>query len=495
MWPWMLAGAVSGMAILTRATGLILVGVVGLALMLRIVSEIRSGQRVGLVIRRATGSGVIWIASTVGTIYLLLPALWVAPAQTLNKLWSWSSDAATEGHENPTFFRGIHHDDPGILVYPTVLAWRTSPVEWLGMALLLILGFWAWRRRSKTSMVNGRFLIICVVFAIVYVAAMSMGAKKFDRYILPVFPIIAVLTAQGLVLGKHWLTSRNSVGWRRIGHTLVIVAVVAQALSWNSSRPYRLDYYNPILGGAQQAQHVLQMGWGQGGDEVVQYLQEQAAVDPITVQTSAVPSAFTYFLEEESPIQFRSFGLTTPAGWYETDYYVAGIQQTQRELSPAFNLMTGNTPVYSVEIGGVSYFDIYNVRNLPLPDALATPTACNLTFGEAVTLMQIVGRDETIDFYFLSTVATSDDQIVFEIGIDWDDGTSRMESRALAPASEGNMSRLTVPYQHSDAPLKEATITIRASSDSQLLPVSSPWMDQGQSGETHSECYYSEPPV
>lgn len=495
IWPWILAGIVSGMAILTRATGLVLVGVMGLALILQIISGVLAGKHFASVLRHSMIAATTWLIATAGTVYLLLPALWVEPRTTLNKLWSWSSNAATDGHENPTFFRGIHHDDPGLAVYPVVLMWRTSPAEWLGIGLLFLLVYWKWKHGSERWISKFKILIVFSVFSLVYVAAMSVGAKKFDRYILPVFPAITLMAAHGLMWAKQWLSATIRPGWNRIGYGLLAMAVVLQIFAWNSSRPYRLDYYNPTLGGAIQAQSVLQMGWGQGGDQVIDFLGNQTGERPIVVQTSAVPSAFTYFLENDSSVKFRSFSLRTPAGWYETDYYVAGIQQTQRGLAPGYDLLEDHEPVFSVYIGGVSYFDIFNVNKLPLPEELKSITACSLTFGESVTLMQIIGRDDSIDFYFLSDEETIQQSIEFDIGIVWPDGTSTVETTTLYPADNGLMSRVSIPFPPGEIPLADASITIRGTSSSQLLPVSAPWMqDLPTNGVTHSECFYTVPP-
>lgn len=494
-WPWILAGVVSGMAILTRATGLILLGVVGLVLILRVGTELQQQTSLTRTLRSAILDGSIWLLSTGATIFLLLPALWVQPAQTLEKLWSWSSNAATEGHENPTFFRGIHHDDPGVAVYPAVLIWRTSPPEWLGIVLLIVLGWWGWRKRKVISANGLRSIFVMVVFAFTYVAAMSVGAKKFDRYILPVFPIIAVLAAQGFALGMKWIEERGGRTWKRIAYATLALALVSQILSWNSVRPYRLDYYNPMLGGADRAQNTLQMGWGQGGDQVVEFLEERAGDDEITVQTSAVPSAFTYFLADDSPIRFRNFGLGTPAGWYETHYYVSGIQQTQRGLDPWYDSLKPYEATQVVEIGGVPYFEIYHVRNLQLPESLRGITACNYSFGDQITLMQIIGRDNSIDFYFLSEDESMTQALELDINITMPDGAETKEVVNLTPAPVGHVSRVTIPYAQLDTPLSDATISISASSESHPMSVSAPWTDDlTAEAVTQSECYYSEPP-
>lgn len=490
-WPWVLAGMLSGMAILTRATGVILVGVVGLALLIRLIGDVQLGNPLTRDLKMALRDGLIWLGTTTLTIFLLLPALWVQPQQTLASLWAWSSNAATEGHENPTFFRGIHTDDPGMLVYPMVLAWRTSPVEWLGVGLLVLLGLLGWRKRSAIEPTTLRFYIVVITFGAVYLLAMSTGAKKFDRYILPVFPIITLLAAQGLVLGKDWLQQHTHRTLRYVGNMVLIAAVLLQIVFWQSARPYRLDFYNPVLGGPSQAAHVLQMGWGQGGDQVVDFLVDQSTNGPITVQTSAVPSAFTYFLETNSPVEFRSFSLRTPAGWFETDYYVAGIQQTQRGLAPQLDLFEGRTPDHSVFINGVSYFDVYAVRRSPLPAVRTTPTACNFTFDDEITLMQIVGRDETIDLYFLTTGASQPGARTFDVQIKFPDGSTQVQTGVLHPEEPGQLSRLTVPYDSSSAALADATIVLITDS----LSVTAPWLaTHVPAATTQSECFYTAPP-
>lgn len=490
---WIIAGIVSGMAILTRSVGVVLFGITGLTLLIRTFYEIRQGRFWFSTVRKALMDGTVWLMSTVGTVFLLLPALWVEPSNTLEKLWAWSSNAATEGHENPTFFNGIHYGDPGLIVYPVVLAWRTSPSEWIGLVLIISLIWWA-ACRSRIDMPTLAFLGVCIVFVIIYVVAMSFGAKKFDRYILPVFPVLTVLAAQGIHLFTEWLKSFRGRWVTRIAYSAMALILMVQVFSWNSTRPYRLDYYNPILGGPTSAQHVLQMGWGQGGDQVIDYLLTRTTDGPITVQTSAVPSAFTYFLADDSPIHFRTFGLGTPAGWFETDYYVVGIQQTQRHIAPWFDLFGEFEPVHTVIIGGVNYFDIYEVRNLPLPEPLRILTACNYVFGEEVTLMQIIERDSTVDFYFLSDSMYPKTRLTFTIDVTNPDGGKRQHSVDLWPAPSGRMNRITIP--NSLPGLTNSRIAIRATMNGADIPVSNAWSaDVTSQAITHSECYYAEPPV
>lgn len=490
---WAIAGFFCANAWLTRYPAILLLGIVGLSLLLQIANLHRSVDAPALLtqLRTSLVYGITWLISGILTTFILWPALWVAPRSTFVDMWNYSKVAAGQGHENALIFMGVvKKGDPGLLFYPVSILWRTSPADWVGFAALLILGYWAWKRQFFTAG-QARMVIMAIVYILVLTLVQSFGAKKFDRYILPVFLPIILVSSIGLMILGQWLTKLTSLRFLRFAPATLAFCINLALIG--SILPYRLDYFNPLMGGSIVAERNMQMGWGQGGDEVVKFLNEQTIDRPITVQTTAVPSAFTYFLDDDSLIRFQNFSLRTPAGWYETDYYVAGIQQTQRDLSSEFHLLEGSTPVHSVMINGVSYFDIYNVRNLPLPDELASPTACNLTFDNDVTLMQIIGRDDTIDFYILTTGDANHENIEFQVSLEWPDGTSSTEFSILNPAPNGYMSRMTIPYQHTESPLDEATITFGADTGSGPLVVSAIWTtDQSERGQTHSECFYTE---
>lgn len=493
-WPWSIAGILSAMAWLTRSTGIVLVGIVGLALLFQLGWRIRHGRPVVSSLGLGLTQALAWTITSLVTTVALLPALWVAPGETLSKLWAWSSNAATEGHENPSFFKGIHYGNPGFDVYPTVLAWRTSPTEWLGVLLLIAFIWWGWKRGAVTPrMLTG--ILICVVFTLVYITAMSIGAKKFDRYILPVFPMITLLAAGGIHLAGRWIQSREWPLARKVAYSFIAILVVLQAGSWSTTLPYRLDYYNPLLGGGIRARNVLQMGWGQGGDQVVEYLETQPVNRPIIVQTSAVPSAFTYFLPDESNVRFRHFPIDTPAGWYETDFYVSGIQQSQRGLDPLAETLQAFDPVEVVAINGVPYFEVYNVQNLPLPSHLKQETACSGTFGSQFKLLQIVGRDESVDFYWLALDdLEAESQIRFSFTLNESEvGTYEV---AVPERDSGLVFKTSIPFV-GESPLANYTINIDSqSSTGGELPATASWIDgNAPHFTTHSECYYSPVPT
>jgi hypothetical protein len=333
-----------------------------------------------------------------------------------------------------------------------------------------------------------------LVYVVVFVIVQSFGAKKFDRYILPVFPLLMVTASVGLsILGK-WIAQ---VAHRpKLYFAPVLLGIALNIAFVGSLKPYRLDYFNPLMGGPQAAVDNMQMGWGQGGDQVAEYLQSVSEEQPIVVQSSAVPSAFTYFLPGNSNIRFAGFPMDTPAGWYETDYYVAGIQQTQRNLSPAYRWFQDRDPEFSVEIGNVPYFEVYAVRTSPLPDELMNTTACNYNFGGELMVMQVIDREESVDFYFLSSEVASAETVNVTIRFIAPDGSSVQRVATYTPTDATTMGKLNIPFPSDDrsAPLDQYSIKIEVSRNDVVLPVTF----RGDSRElasatTPSECYYTAP--
>jgi len=499
MAPWIIAGVLAACAWMTRATGLVLVTILGGMVLVQVASQIRKKAHPSLrpALESPAFAIMLWLTGAMATSLLLLPALWVDPFGTMQQMWDWSINAATEGHERPTFFLGeIHQGDPGVWFYPVTLLWRLTPVSIAGFLLFLTMGPVAYRRRWLTPEFL-KSLAILVAFAVVYAGAMTFGAKKFDRYILPVYPIVSVLAAVGIVLVARWIRYRLPGRDRMILPAIAAIFIVGQAVSLIGALPYRLDYFNPMLGGLDSARHHVQVGWGEGGKEVIAFVVEDADGRDVTVQTSSATPMFSYFATPN--IHFDDFGLGTPAGWYETHYFITGIQEWQRDLSPSYHVMQAYDPTFEVTIEDVPFFKVYTPSTLPLPDHLRTQTGCTAILGDTLQLMQIIGRDGTIDLYWL-TIDESPGQLEVSVTLTAPASPTIdmpvMTTRWTVPAS-GYMSRSTIsdPRTAPSPPLTEYTmiIQVRNPATGELLPVNPGTSAASSDGfTTHSDCYDAE---
>ena len=365
-------GVYTAIAWLTKTPALFLLPLIGLLSLIELTVYItdRPGWRWGDFFRgaalwRLLRTWLIWGGVTAVVYVALWPAMWVAPGATLGQVFSMSSEYATEGHTSSVFFNGrIFNGDPGFWFYPINYLWRTTPVVMVGLLALIIACCW------RASFARRRVVLLTVVglfaSAFFFNIFMTIGAKKFDRYLLPVFPSLDFAAAMGwsALLWALW-------SWRgQVGHTqwgryaagaLAVSAMGLQAGSALATYPYYMSYYNPVMGDKSRAEEVMLIGWGEGLDEAARYLNQ--ASDPAT---TTVASWY-----ERGPFSFFYDGTSSSNRYiWETDYAVVYNHQWQREL-PSRRMMAyfdTLTPVHTVNINGIDYVKIYDMKGQPNTD-------------------------------------------------------------------------------------------------------------------------------
>ncbi len=302
----------------------------------------RPGGRGGW--RGVVASLALWLAVVLVTVLALWPAVWADPLGTWNR---FANDLfGTELQGSNQFYLGRPTRTPGPLFYLVVLGYRGSPVLLVGVLMGVGMGlFPAWRRRLPSPSALAA-LALTLGGALL---GLSLQATKIDRYLVPLFPGLALLAAAALsalpvpiallrLRGPAWLLP-------------VVLVGVLQGGMLLSSFPYYLTYYNPLLGGAARAVGLLMIGNGELLDQAAAWL--NAHTDP---QDTPVASWYS-----------RSFGpyYRGPtwifSKWPEADYAVLYINQIQRqEPSPdVIRYFEGQRPVHVIRYGGVEYVRIY----------------------------------------------------------------------------------------------------------------------------------------
>ncbi len=415
LWPWAVAGALAAFAWLTRSTGIVLVPVAFVAAFAPVVVASNTGAvRAGL--RHAARPFAVWLVSAIVATIAFWPALWTSPRTAIGFMIDWTENAAAGGHELPTWFRGeIHTGDPGALYYPVSILWRLSPITSLGLVLFLVLllagGLRDWLRPGAW-----RALGVLALFAALYLLGMTAGAKKFDRYVLPVYPVLDLVAAIGIV-GVIRMVAR----WRPARPPWLIPAalgalVAVQVISGCQAAPYWLAAWNPLLGGATAAEQVMQVGWGEGVDQAGRFIIEDAGVDPGTtvesppiIRVSGGRGPLLYALP--APYVVMASGFASEEDWYETSYYVGTVQQWQRNISgDVLGYLRDFEPVHTVWIEGVRYVDIWDLEQIPAPPWLTGSPACRWTFAPNLRLenVEIHERDATLWFQTIDEAGLPD---------------------------------------------------------------------------------------
>ena len=329
----------------------------------------------------------VWIGlPALAVVFLLWPAMWVRPLATLQRVWQFSTAIGGAGHELGNFWLGRPVDSPGLLFYPAVLLWRSTPVSLIGLVLAvgLLLSRPLWKRSLspgrgakfelevlpgsaiRDAGQDGRAAMGAAAALFGFVAwfglFMSLGGKEGDRYLLPVFPAVDLLAAWGWVTLLSLVARRRS--WpaalsRRLGIVLITVLVVAQAVLTLANRPTYLTAYNPLLGGLPTASLIMDVGWGEGLEQAARFLNELPAGQSGHAAAWYGHNVFGPFYQGQS---FDSYyDLRTAADLYanDVDYVVTYINQRQRALLDTSVDSLLQEPIKTISRQGVTLAQVY----------------------------------------------------------------------------------------------------------------------------------------
>jgi len=344
-----LSGVLSGLAMLNKSPAMIAMPFAASVIVLRWLTQRRP---FGWLVRM----GLAWFVPAALVYVLCWPAMWVQPGRVLSEVFGTALFYAENPHTNSNFFWGAPRPDPGPAFYPVALAFRLTP--W-AMAGCLLSVPWLVRRRDRTAW------WALVGFTLLYAAFMTLGKKKFDRYLLPAFPFVQTLAAVGLLDTGRWLLARwrGARDPRWLGAALSAAMGVLGAATVLPHAPYYLTYYNPALGGGRSAVRTLLVGWGEGLDLAAAYLNTLPGIEGKRAVARALPDFAPFF-----------HGRSADEGCYDpalTDYVVIYLNEVQRRLSPDLLERYYDTaePLYVARIQGVDYAWVYENRTHEPPMA------------------------------------------------------------------------------------------------------------------------------
>lgn len=392
----LISGAMAGLAWLTRSPGLFLLPYASLVMLTALAGSWRIEQKIDLKNWWRIGRPYLgWTGLGLATFVLLWPAMWVRPVEILTKMYLVTFRMASEGHELPLFYAGrIITGDPGTLFYPVTYLWRSTPVSLIGLGLAVIAVAWK-RPFSLRSQTRGP-LVMLLLFGLFFTIFMGFGVKKFDRYLLPAYPPLDLVAGAGWFAAATWLHRQRHRTIQLLAPAVIAIAIGAQALSAGLAYPYYLSYYNPLLGGASAADQTMMIGWGEGLDQVADYLNDQPGLGDFQVITRAWPSTLAYLLEGD--LTFTKFApeMRTVAAWLSSDYYVLYVTEMQRGMVPKqlLRYFEYQDPVMVANVHGVPYAYVYELGGERLPAFLVANDPCATDFGGTVRFVAYRWGDE-----------------------------------------------------------------------------------------------------
>ncbi len=366
----LLLSAVCGaLAVLSKSPGLALLPLIAGGALLAFVWPPPPLQRRSL--WAAGGWLALWGGVCALTILLVWPAVWADPQRVYELLRIGVEVEGAQPHMTGNFFLGQRQEAPGWPFYPVTVALRLTPWTLAGLLLLPL----AWSRLSPATR---RSLLVLVVWVLLLTAALSLFPKKFNRYLVPVFPALDILAAVGLLgtldLLLAWVGRQQ---WQAAGRWLLAsgVGLVAllNAAHWH---PYSIAAFNQALGGAQAGARTFAVGWGEGFGQVAHWLNRQPDITgELTI--SRMITSLNPYLKSGAQAYFPDEGrLRDNAG-----YLVVYISEVQGgpPMPPSDRFYGQAVPLHVVRIHGVDYAWIYQV-----PPHVEQPRPAD--FGEHIHL-------------------------------------------------------------------------------------------------------------
>jgi hypothetical protein len=199
---------------------------------------------------------------------------------------------------------------------------------------------------------------------VLFILAMSLFPKKFNRYLIPIFPVVDILAAIGIVGVidfRHAQLKIKNLKSKIVLFSFALIAIV-NAAWWH---PFGIAYFNQALGGAQAGARTFLAGWGEGFEQVADWLNQQPDITGVVTVSPMVSSLQPYMRRHA-----QASGPDAGALPRKTGYVVVYIRQVQDgQTVPPFDQFYGRAvPLHTVRIHGVDYAYIYQV-----PPAVAHP--------------------------------------------------------------------------------------------------------------------------
>jgi hypothetical protein len=293
------------------------------------------------------------------------PAMWVIPREVLSEVFGTAQSYVIKGHNSRIFFNGqiIEGNDFGLryfYFYPLTYLWRVTPIAMIGL-IAFILG--AVRKLKPLAGPKVRWLsTVLLIATFIYLLVLTLGLKKFDRYIIPVFAPFDILAGLGWYAWMLWLKEKSP---SRLGMASIPLAIglvlILQATSFLRIFPNILSYYNPLMGGSRKAADVMQIGWGEGLDLAALYLNQKSNAENLVVSSWYGNGPFSFFFKGET---FDMPGnSSTKSNWQNSnssDYIVTYIHQWQRNMpEDLLSELATQEPEQTIWINGIEYARIY----------------------------------------------------------------------------------------------------------------------------------------
>lgn len=380
-WLLALSGSAFGLAQLTKSSSIVVVGVVGLMLFVRLLTlkDLSWVAKIWGAVRAFS----IWGAFAMLTFFALWPGMWVTPAKMLGGVYGNAFSYAFEGARlevvetvAPSAKLNIAQTLQELLNYLRGWCSASTPLTWIGLLLALFIIVWR-PKEQQTSSFRSTLVYLALLGGLFILLFSVARGRNSLHYILSSFVNFDVLA--GLSLGFMLVNLCKRL--RGLYQSLVPVAVAAllilfQIASGLPYAPYYFNYHTPLVSGWGAT------GYGEGYDLAANYLNQKSNAAELTAYVYNGMGTFSYLFTGNTVVLKRVYLLdgsfSQIAEEIQTaDYLVlySVVRASYPETEPLFDVLEQYTqPETVLYLGEREYFRIYYIPEIPAAfyDALST---------------------------------------------------------------------------------------------------------------------------
>ncbi len=232
----------------------------------------------------------------------LFPSMWVAPIETLSKIYLKGALSTGLGGEDTFmhYVQGYELPDPGYKFYFFVLLFRLSPALIIISVSLISFYIYEFLRYKKIRLRLNPFIVFTFIFMTLYFIVITYSMKKTDRYISVFLPPFVIFISY--FLQDFWIKI-NSI-FPKIIVTLLVLATIFINVT---THPFYFAFYSPLFGGINEAQKRIYINQGGIGYlQLIQVLNNYPDTKIAAINYQELQPASELKIERLDPINARS---------------------------------------------------------------------------------------------------------------------------------------------------------------------------------------------
>jgi 4-amino-4-deoxy-L-arabinose transferase-like glycosyltransferase len=309
---------------------------------------------------------LIWIGIFFVVYFIAWPGMWVAPGKMLYEVYGNAFSYAFQGARlsvtqelQPSSF-SLASVGQELGNFAISIAWRTTPLTWIGLPLAL--GFFFHKNRELVSPLTKYIIAFLLLDALACVGMFSLvQGRNQPHYVLAAYYGIEFTAALGWAIFLRWLMI--SFSWANkafVQWGLLATLLIAQSYPLFLTAPYYFTYLNPVM--TSVTGRVNFFFYGEQMEQAAAYLAQKPNADD---QTALVyfGRSFNYYYPGRTilfkPVLFDDEKLLM-GELKQSDYLVV-----YSGLGDRLPLLKMLTPEHVIELYGRPHVEIYRVGDIP----------------------------------------------------------------------------------------------------------------------------------